>query len=151
MDWVARGLPWDGEERSLPHVVDLVRADVPTCRLGERLADVRLRVQAAGWKACVVVNEANVVLGLLAGDAWHTDPQATAEAAMACAPRTFRPHILLEKALKYMQKHDTDHVLVTTGDGELLGLVRRDDAEESGNQGLGNQVACSRVAGSKFS
>jgi len=137
---MARGLPWDGEERNLPHVSDLVQADVPTCRPGERLGDVRPRVQAAGWKVCVVVNEANVVLGLLAGDAWHTEPQATAEAAMACAPRTFRPHILLEKALKYMQKHDTDHVLVTTGDGELLGLVQRTDAEESGtgDQGLRN-------------
>jgi CBS domain-containing protein len=138
MDWMARGLPWDGEDRSLPHVADLVRTDVPTCRPGDRLGDVRQRVQAAGWLVCVVVNEANVVLGLLAEDAWHTDPQATAEAAMACAPRTFRPHILLEKALKYMHKHNTDHVLVTTGDGELLGLVQRADAEESGtrNQGI---------------
>jgi hypothetical protein len=38
-------------------------SDVPTCRLEERLHDVRGRVNGAGWDRYIVVNASGVVLG----------------------------------------------------------------------------------------
>ncbi len=38
---------------------------MPTCGLQEGIGEVRRRVSAAGWEACVVVNDERVVLGLL--------------------------------------------------------------------------------------
>jgi hypothetical protein len=57
---------------------DGVRRGIPTCRLTERLGDVREWVQAAGADGCVVLNVAGVVLGDLRGDALEADPEMTA-------------------------------------------------------------------------
>ena len=65
LDWLAAGLPTEGTNAMRPRAADLARKDVPTGRPDEHLEDVRARVGAAGWDACVVVNEAGVVLGLL--------------------------------------------------------------------------------------
>jgi hypothetical protein len=60
---MAMGLPVEGTAATLPRAVDVARNDVPTCGLKEPMGDVRERVRAAGWDACVVVNEEGVVLG----------------------------------------------------------------------------------------
>ena len=65
LDWKTAGLPVEGTSTQVPRLVDVVRRDVPTCSLGERLGDVRDRAAAAGWDACVVVSGGRVVLGLL--------------------------------------------------------------------------------------
>src|SRR5207245_7830164 len=64
-DWLANGLPTEGQQANKTHVADLARRDVPTCHLADKIADVQARVQAAGWDVCVVVNEKRVVRGLL--------------------------------------------------------------------------------------
>jgi hypothetical protein len=71
---------------------DGVRRGIPTCRLTERLGDVREWVQAAGADGCVVLNDAGVVLGDLRGDALDADPEMTVEEAMDPGPTTIRPH-----------------------------------------------------------
>jgi CBS domain-containing protein len=65
-DWMAAGLPTEGAAAGRPTAATVARREVPTCRLEESLRDVRERVRAAGWNACVVVNEKRIVMGLLA-------------------------------------------------------------------------------------
>jgi rhodanese-related sulfurtransferase len=65
LDWLAAGLPTEGRNADVPRAGDVARRDVPTCRLEEPIGQVRERVRAAGWDACVVVNDQRVVLGLL--------------------------------------------------------------------------------------
>ena len=55
-DWLAAGRPIEGEAAGRPTAATVARRDVPTCRLEEPLRDVRTRVRAAGWDACVVIN-----------------------------------------------------------------------------------------------
>src|SRR2546427_9961578 len=62
-DWGSFGLPLEGTKGA--RAGEHVRADVPTCRLEERLQDVRRVVSAAGWDTCILVNESGVVLGRL--------------------------------------------------------------------------------------
>ena len=64
LDWLAAGLPTEGRNAELPWAGDVARPDVPTCRLHGRSARSS-QVRAAGWDACVVVNDQRVVLGLL--------------------------------------------------------------------------------------
>src|SRR5216684_779837 len=64
-DWGSAGLPLEGTRGSETRVGADINRDVPTCRLDERLADVRAQVRAAGWDACFVVNDEQVVLGRL--------------------------------------------------------------------------------------
>ncbi len=61
LDWKTAGLPVEGTNAQQPRLVDVVRRDVPTCSLGERLGDVRDRAVAAGWDACVVVSGSSPV------------------------------------------------------------------------------------------
>jgi CBS domain-containing protein len=108
---------------------DGVRRDIPTCRLTERLGDVRARVLAAGAEACVVLNDAGVVLGGLRGDAFDADPEMTVEEAMDPGPTTIRPHVPVTEIAEYLHNRDLDSILVTTPDGQLVGMLHRQDAE----------------------
>ena len=50
---------------------------------------------------------------------------------MENGPRTYRLNATLEKTMQYMQKMGVDSVLVTNTDGNLFGLLKRDDVEKA--------------------
>jgi hypothetical protein len=56
-DWGSFGLPLAGQAGTQTRAGAHVRTDVPTCRLDERLDDVRRRVEKARWEICFVVDE----------------------------------------------------------------------------------------------
>jgi CBS domain-containing protein len=128
IDWVAAGLPTEGKLARLPRAGDVARKDVPTCAVDERLGDVRDRVRATGWDACVVVNDERIVFGLLRSAELAGDPDARIEAAMRPGPSTFRPNVPIEEMAEYMVEHDLVNAPVTTLEGRLVGLLLREDA-----------------------
>ena len=121
------GLPTEGTNAQLPRLVDVVQRDVPTCSLGERLGDVRNRVIAAGWDACVVVSQQRVVLGLLRATELQADPDLRVEQAMRPGPSTYRPFVSVAEMRRIMTDRNMDSSPVTTSDGKLVGLVRKQD------------------------
>jgi CBS domain-containing protein len=127
-DWLGAGLPYEGKNADRPTAGDLAAKDVPTCGLKERLGDVRERVESAGWSACVVVNGERVVLGLLRAAELEGDPDATIERAMRPGPSTYRPFVTIKEMSKQMVDHDLESTPITSSDGRLIGLLRRDDA-----------------------
>lgn len=128
-DWFAAGLPMEGANAALPHVGDVARQDIPRCNLGERIGDVLQRVQAVGWDRSVVVNDHEIVLGLLHDRELAGDPDGTVEAVMRAGPATYRPDVVVSDALAQLTERKVSGVLVTRSDGTLLGWLRRDDAE----------------------
>jgi Mg/Co/Ni transporter MgtE len=128
LDWLAAGLPTEGASANRPRAGDVARRDVPTCRLDESIGEVRERVRAAGWDACVVVNDDRVVLGLLRADELKRGQDESVEQVMRPGPSTFRPHVPIEELAHHMIHHDLPNSPVTTSDGRLVGLLRRDDA-----------------------
>ncbi|MDP9480501.1 MAG: CBS domain-containing protein [Actinomycetota bacterium] len=135
VDWFAAGLPMEGELASVPTVGDVARRGVPTCAPEEKVGEVRDRIQGTGWDRCVVVNEERVVLGLLREKELAADPETTAEEAMRFGPTTVRPDVPAGKMAERMQERGTASVVVTTPDGELVGLMYREDAERPYNTG----------------
>ena len=131
LDWLAAGLPSEGTNAERPRAGDVARKDVPTCRLDERLGDVRDRVREAGWDACVVVNEERVVFGLLRSKELEANPNLGIEEAMRPGPSTFRPFVSIEEMASFMIEHDLDSSPITTSDGRLVGLLRRQDAAKA--------------------
>jgi hypothetical protein len=81
LDWKTAGLPVEGTNAQLPRLVDVVRRDVPTCSLGERLGDVR----------------------------------------------DHRPFVPVAELRGIMSDRNLESSPVTTSDGRLVGLVRRQD------------------------
>jgi CBS domain-containing protein len=120
-------LPTEGTFAQRPRLVDVVRRDVPTCSLDERLGDVRDRAAAAGWDACVVVSQDRVVLGLLRAKELQADPQLPVERVMRPGPSTYRPFVSVEEMRRTMTERNLESSPVTTSDGKLVGLVRKQD------------------------
>jgi len=121
------GLPTEGTDTERPRLVDVVHRDVPTCSLGERLGDVRDRVAAAGWDACVVVGRERVVLGLLRAAELQANPELPVERAMRPGPSTYRPFVSVAEMRRIMTERNLTSSPVTTSDGKLIGLVRQQD------------------------
>jgi CBS domain-containing protein len=109
----------------------VVRRDVPTCSLGERLGDVRNRAAAAGLDACVVITEGRVVLGLLRAAELQADPGLLVEQVMRPGPSTYRPSVSVEEMRRTMTDRNLESSPVTTSDGKLVGLVRKQDVGAS--------------------
>jgi CBS domain-containing protein len=124
-DWGAAGLPREGRAAGGPTAGDAADTSVPTCRLGDDLAEVRARVRAAGWDQCVVVNEQGIVLGRLGRRALSADSAVSVEEAMTEGPGTVRPNARLDELLERLERRN----LVTTSDGRLVGIVRRGAAQ----------------------
>jgi Mg/Co/Ni transporter MgtE len=134
LDWLAAGLPIEGEFAGRPTAGSVARRDVPTCRLDEPIDAVRERVRGVGWDACVVTNQEGVVLGLLREQQLDAPARETVEQAMRPGPSTFRPHLPIAEMAQRMREHDTVNVPVTTSDGRLVGLLRREDAERAAEE-----------------
>jgi Mg/Co/Ni transporter MgtE len=128
-DWGSFGLPRKGTLAEKPSAGDVARRDVPTCGLSDDLRHVRQRVRAAGWDTCFVVTEDRIVLGRIGRRALSASDDRTIEDAMSEGPSTVRPSIGIEALLERMDERNLTTFPVTTADGKLVGLVRRDDAE----------------------
>ncbi len=127
LDWVSAGLPTEGTAARIPNVGTVARRDVVTCRLGQPISAVKARMAADPTGPCPVVNDHRVVLGLLRSDVIKADGAKTAEEAMISGPVTFRPNAALEEIDRYLTDHKIGHAVVTTPEGELIGLASADE------------------------
>jgi len=127
-DWKAAGLPLEGTKDQPPRVTDATRTEMPTCRPDATVGQVR-SVLADEWDVCVVVDCDAVVVGRLRRSPLGTDDQARVEEVMEPGPETVRPDSLLEPLVDRLSQRDIPHVLVTTPQGELFGLLVRDEAQ----------------------
>ncbi len=71
------------------------------------------------------------MLGRLVRAALEGDADATVEAVMEPGPVTYRPHVVAGDAARTFAERHVQSVLVTTGDGELIGVFRAEDATSS--------------------
>ena len=85
-------------------------------------------VEKAEWSMCVVVNDERIVLGLLRAEQLASGDEKTAEEAMRPGPSTFRPNVPIEEMAEHMIEHDQESAPITTPEGRLMGMLRRQDA-----------------------
>ena len=124
--WLAAGLSVEGEKAGQIRSGGLARPNPPTCSPVDTVADL---VDLADWGLVVVVDERQVVHGLLSGEAVANSPESSpVESVMTVGPTTIRPSRSRESALELMDDLETDSLLVTTEFGELLGVLYRSDA-----------------------
>jgi CBS domain-containing protein len=128
-DWGAYGLPLEGSVSSSVRIADIARRDVPTCSLDDTVRVARER--AKEWGTCIVVNEQRIVFGRLFETELDGDPNARVGDVMRPGTSTFRPNVSVAEMLEYMDRRHHESSLVTTSDGRLVGLVRREDAERA--------------------
>ena len=130
-DWLARGLPVEGTRAADPSVREFARDDVASCRLDERVGSVRSRVEASPFGFALVLSESGVLLGRLRAAALDGDPDALAGDVMEPGPSTIRPDTPPNALLERLRSRGLRHAIVTTPDGELVGVVSRVELEQA--------------------
>jgi rhodanese-related sulfurtransferase len=128
--WLAMDLPVDGttpvEVRARSHVRDVATCG-PLATTGEAAALVD--TSGDGPPICVVVDGAGVVLGTVRAEAAAAPADTPVLDVLQTGPPTVRPSITVAELVESMDKDGQGHVLVTTLDGRLLGVVLRADLE----------------------
>jgi rhodanese-related sulfurtransferase len=121
-DWLSAGFETEGVQANKARIRQMIHKDVPTCGLRERLEDVKSR-RRPNQDLCVVLNDRGIVLGLIQGETWDANPLARIVDVMQPGPRTFRPDMDPKDAQKILHNRNATSALVTTSDGELLGII----------------------------
>ena len=130
-DWLAHNLPIEGEQAEAPTAGRLARDDVLTCRLDDRVGDVRERIAGSSYGFALVTTLSGVLLGRLRGSALDCDPMLRVEEVMEAGPSTVRPDTPASELASRLAEHQLRFAIVTTPEGRLLGVAGRPDLERS--------------------
>jgi hypothetical protein len=117
VDWIARGLPTEGEKADAPRVGRLARDDVATCGLDEPAERVRELIDASPYGFCLLLAEDGTVLGRIRKSTPELEP----------GPSTVRYDLAVDELRERLDEKDLRTAIVTTPEGKLIGVVRRAD------------------------
>ena len=120
VDWMGAGLATVRADPSERRALDDADRDPPTCAPDDLVDHALLRALGA---TLVVVNEQRIVLGRLRRSGAHADGERRVEDVMEAGPTTVRAHEPLNPLLERMARRQVEQVIVTTPEGELLGVV----------------------------
>jgi rhodanese-related sulfurtransferase len=127
VDWMAHGLPMEGTAADRPTALSFARDDVATCALDESVQTVRRLIDASPHGFALVLAD-RVVLGRVRRSHVEEATQATrARDVMEPGPSTTRAHTDPAEVAQALRRSGAKTAILTTPEGELLGVVRRDD------------------------
>lgn len=124
-DWLARGLPTEGEQADAPRAWKLAHHDVVTCAPGDPVGEVRKRILASPYGFGFVVSADGCVLGRMRKSELDCDPTLRAEDVMEAGPSTVRADLSPEQLRERLDKKQLRFAVVTTPEGRLIGVVPR--------------------------
>jgi CBS domain-containing protein len=128
-DWLAHGLPTQGEQAQVPRAKDVLRREVVTAAPGEPVGVVAARVARSPFGFALVVADDGTLLGRLRREVLDADPSAPAEQVMEVGPSTVRPDRPLAELAERLRSRGLHTAILTAPDGRLLGVVQRADME----------------------
>lgn len=125
VDWLAAGLPTIRADTSERRALDGADRDPPTCHPDELISAIAHRSRD---RNIVVVNDRGIVLGRYRAGSAGDDSRRIVD-VMEPGPTTVRAHEPLGPLLERMARRGVREIIVTTPEGELLGVVRRTTEE----------------------
>jgi rhodanese-related sulfurtransferase len=128
VDWIGAGLPYEGKRAEGHTLGSMADTDVPTCRLGDTTSEVSKRLD--DWEFCVVVDDRNILLGLLVAEKGDLDEEGLVDDAMQQAPLSFRPHLTPQEVWPKLEKFPVSWLLITKLDGTLVGVTTPEKVHE---------------------
>jgi CBS domain-containing protein len=129
IDWLARGLPVEGDQKPVPRVKDIVRDDVVRAGVEEPIGQVRTRVERSPYGFALVVANGGTLLGRLRKRALEGEPNASSEQLMEPGPSTVRLDADARELAERLRQRDLKTAVVTDPEGRLAGVVRLTDLD----------------------
>jgi rhodanese-related sulfurtransferase len=127
VDWMAHGLPMEGTAAERPTALSFVRQDVAICGLADRVEAIRQRIDASPYGFALILAD-RVVLGRVRRSSLDdASDDASAELLMEPGPSTARPHTDPGELASSLQRAGASTAILTTPEGQLLGVVSRSD------------------------
>jgi predicted transcriptional regulator len=123
VDWLARGLPTEGERTGETRVGDLARDDVVTCDLQDDATEVAQRIDDSPYRFALVQADDGTLLGRLRRSA--VEDGKTAGEVMSPGPSTVRPDTAVDELREKLDAKDLKTAIVSTPEGHLIGVVMR--------------------------
>jgi rhodanese-related sulfurtransferase len=127
-DWMAAGLPREGQSAHTPSPADIAQRTVPTCHFTSPATEAYERIRAEGQGFCVAVDDDSVVVGMVYPGEQEDAGGKSVEQVMRPGPTTIRANEPLQPLIDRMEKARVDAILVTDAEGRLLGLLDRHQA-----------------------
>jgi CBS domain containing-hemolysin-like protein len=128
-DWLAHNLHVERRDQLIT-VGQLVRTDVVTCSLTDTIADVAERIADSAYGFALVTTKTGVVLGRLRASVLNVEPDTPAERAIENGPSTVRPDTPAGELAARLRARDLKTAIITSPEGELIGIARRADLEQ---------------------
>src|SRR5919202_1940777 len=121
VDWLARGLPAEGDRAGEARVGHVARDDVVTSALDKPLRDVREQIDASPYGFALVVARDGTLLGRLRRSSIDDGADGTAESAMTPGPSTVRCDEAVGELRERLEKRELKTAVVSTPEGRLVG------------------------------
>ncbi|HTU85407.1 MAG TPA: CBS domain-containing protein [Solirubrobacteraceae bacterium] len=135
VDWLAHNLPVEGERATPPTAGRLMRDDVVRCAPDDGVPDVLAAVEASPYPFAVVTGPRRVVLGRVPASALREAADGPVAEIMQLGPSTVRPHRSAHDVAERLAKKNLRWAIVTTPEGQLLGVASREDLERAAQAG----------------
>jgi CBS domain-containing protein len=103
--------------------------DAVICQLSDRMGDVGRRIADSRYPFALVLGVGRVLLGRVAASDLTGDADLSVEHVMDPGPKTVRPHKTAEGTARDLRERGLNWAIVTTPDGELIGVVTRAELE----------------------
>jgi rhodanese-related sulfurtransferase len=123
--WFAMGLPAEGSRPPSRRAGAHARPDVPTCRLDVTVGELEAIIGDA--PRVVVLDDDRIVLGVVRREALTLEGVTPVASVLQPAPPSVRPSIPVDELAESMEDDGRSYVLVTHLDGELVGVIERED------------------------
>jgi CBS domain-containing protein len=107
----------------------LARTDVVTCNLTDHVGDIPQRIADSEYGFALVMSPAGILLGRLRASALDISADTPVEWAMENGPSTVRPDTPADELAQRLRDRELKTAIVTTPEGELIGVVLRADLE----------------------
>jgi Mg/Co/Ni transporter MgtE len=126
LDWLAYGLSIERPDDVAKTVIDHLDRNIPTVLVTDSIGEIRSRPKNSGKPVLLpVVNDQNVLLGLIDKPFEDVDPTTPVGEVMDPGPTTMRPYTPIESAVERLAGQNLGAAPVTSSDGKLMGLFRR--------------------------
>lgn len=135
VDWLAHGLPVEGERADPPTAGGAARDDVVRCAVGDGAAGVLDAVEGSPYPFALVTGEGGVLLGRVRASALRErDGDRPVGEIMELGPSTVRPHRAAGELAEQLAERELRWAIVSTPEGRLVGVASREELERAAGE-----------------